>query len=135
VGAVYTIGVATGVGVAIGILAAVLFPRWPWVLVPAAAVAVAIALSVAGWPEAVGAGVGACAGAIGARPVVIGALRRGGTRTGLAVLVGLAALAVAALAFIPVVGYLLVVSVPWLGVRLRSRLPERFAGLRTLARD
>jgi hypothetical protein len=135
VGALYTIGVATGVGVAVGLLAAVLFPRWPWVALPAAAVAVAIALAVESWPEAVGAGIGACAGALGATPVVIGALRRGGTRTGLAVIVALAALAVAALAFIPVVGYLLAVSVPWLGARLRSRMPERFAGLRTLARD
>jgi hypothetical protein len=79
--------------------------------------------------------VGGVAGALGAAPVVAGALRRGGTRGGLALLVGLGALAVAALAFVPALGYLESVALPALGLRLRSRLPDRFAGLRTLARD
>ena len=42
---------------------------------------------------------------------------------------------VAALAFVPLVGYVLVVALPLLGLRARSREPERHAGLRTLARD
>jgi hypothetical protein len=42
---------------------------------------------------------------------------------------------VAALAFVPGLGYLEAVALPALGLRLRSRLPDRFAGLRTLARD
>ena len=50
-------------------------------------------------------------------------------------LVGLAGVGVAALAFIPVVGYLEAVVIPVLAVRLRRREGGRFAGLRILARD
>ena len=64
-----------------------------------------------------------------------GALRRGGTRGGIAALVGGAAVVAAALAFIPVVGYVEAVVLPVFGLRTRSREPERHAGLRTLARD
>ena len=64
-----------------------------------------------------------------------GTLRRGGTRGGTATLLALAALAGAALAFVPVVGYLEALAVPALGVRLRRRAPERHAGLRSLAKD
>jgi hypothetical protein len=46
----------------------------------------------------------------------------------------LVALAGAALAFVPVVGYLEAIVVPALGLRLRRRAPERHAGLRTLAK-
>ena len=81
------------------------------------------------------ASLGGLAGAFGAAPIVAGALRRGGTRLGLAVLVGLAALLTAALAFVPLVGYLEAVALPAVGLRLRRREPERHAGLRTLARD
>jgi hypothetical protein len=66
---------------------------------------------------------------------VTGALRRGGTRGGTATLVALAALVTAGLAFVPVVGYLEAVALPALALRLRRREPERYAGLRTLARD
>ena len=45
----------------------------------------------------------------------------------------LAAVAVALLALIPVVGYLEFLALPFLAVRLRRRRPERYAGLRTLA--
>jgi hypothetical protein len=74
-------------------------------------------------------------GSLGASPVVSGALRRGGTRGGTALLVGIAALIAAALAFVPVLGYLEAAALPVLGRRLRRREPERHAGLRTLARD
>jgi hypothetical protein len=50
------------------------------------------------------------------------------------VLVAGAALVVAALAFIPIVGYLEAVVVPVLAARLRGRAAERYAGLRTLAK-
>jgi hypothetical protein len=90
---------------------------------------------VFGWPEAIAGAVGGVLGALGATPVVSGALRRGGTRGGIALLVGLAALVAAALAFVPVVGYLEAAVLPVLGRRLRRREPERHAGLRTLARD
>jgi hypothetical protein len=41
----------------------------------------------------------------------------------------------AALALVPFLGYLEAVAVPALATRARHRRPERFAGLRTLARD
>ena len=90
-GAWYWIGVLAGLGVALGILAAGVVPRWI-----VAAVAAAIAGGVIGivafkWDEAVGGAVGGLAGGFGAAPIVAGALRRGGTRGGLATLVGLVA--------------------------------------------
>jgi hypothetical protein len=134
-GSWYWIGVLAGVGVAIGLLSVGLFPRWI-VAVPAALVAGAVgAAAFAGWDEAVAGLLGAVCGVLGAVPLVVGALRRGGTRVGLAAFVALGSLAVAAIAFIPVAGFLEAVALPGLGLRLRSREPERHAGLRTLARD
>ncbi|HZD87877.1 MAG TPA: hypothetical protein VE088_07720, partial [Gaiellaceae bacterium] len=66
---------------------------------------------------------------------VAGALRRGGTRGGVAVIVTGAALLAAGLAFVPVAGYLEALALPALAARLRRTRPERYAGLRTLARD
>ena len=80
-------------------------------------------------------GLGGAFGALGASPLVAGTLRRGGTRGGTAVLLWIAAAVVAALAFVPVVGYVEALAVPALGLRLRRRAPERHAGLRTLAKD
>jgi hypothetical protein len=67
--------------------------------------------------------------------VVAGTLRRGGTRFGTAALFAVVALVIAALAWIPAVGYLEATVIPALGARLRGRVPERYAGLRSLARD
>jgi hypothetical protein len=103
--------------------------------VVAVVVAVAIGLVFGQWDEAVGGAAGAVCGALGSAPLVRGALRRGGTPGGTALLLALAALVGAALAFVPVVGYLEAVAVPALGARLRSRAPDRHAGLRSLARD
>ena len=50
-------------------------------------------------------------------------------------LVGLASLVLAALALVPVVGYLEAVALPAVAARARRRRPERYAGLRSLARD
>jgi hypothetical protein len=134
-GAWYWIGVLAGVGVAFGLVAAAIVPRWLVAAVLAAVVGAAVGLLVFGWPEAVAGGVGGIAGAFGAAAVVVGALARGGTRGGVALLVVAGAVVVAALAFIPILGYLLVGVAPAIGFRLRSRMPERYAGLRTLARD
>jgi hypothetical protein len=49
-------------------------------------------------------------------------------------LVAGAALVVAGLAWIPAVGYLEALALPALAARLRRRAPERYAGLRTLAK-
>ncbi|HEY4413638.1 MAG TPA: hypothetical protein VGN06_11620, partial [Gaiellaceae bacterium] len=78
---------------------------------------------------------GGLAGAFGAAQIARGALRRGGTRGGTATLVALGALAVAGLAWVPVLGYLEALALPVLAARLRRRAPERYAGLRTLAKD
>jgi hypothetical protein len=134
-GAWYWIGVLAGVGVALGLVAAAIVPRWLIAAAIAVVAGIVVGFFVFAWPEAVAGGAGGGAGAFGAAAVVIGALARGGTRLGIALLVAAGALVVAALAFIPVVGYLLLVAAPALGFRLRSRLPERYAGLRTLARD
>jgi hypothetical protein len=131
----YWIGVIVGVGVALGILGAGIVPRWLIAAVPAALVAGAIGLLEFGWDDGAGGLAGGLAGAFGAAPIVAGALRRGGTRGGLALLVGLGALGAAALAFVPAVGYLEAIVLPALAVRLRRKAPERYAGLRTLARD
>lgn len=134
-GAWYWIGVAVGLGAALGVLAAALVPR---ALLAAGAALVAgavVGYLLRDWGGAIGGAAGGIAGGLGAAPIVAGALRRGGTRGGLALLVGLGALAVAALAFVPVVGYLEAIVVPIVGLRLRARAPERHAGLRSLARD
>ena len=47
---------------------------------------------------------------------------------------GSPALVLAALALVPVVGYVEGVVVPLLGLRIRRRAAERYAGLRTLAK-
>jgi hypothetical protein len=87
------------------------------------------------WWGAIAGAVGGVLGIVGATPTVRGALARGGTRGGTALLVGGAALVLAALSFVPVLGYLLALAVPVLGLRARRRAGERHAGLRILARD
>lgn len=131
----YTVGILVGVGAAIGLAATGVLRRVVVSLVVAVAVTVAIGFAFGQWDEAVGGLAGAVCGSVGSAPLVAGALRRGGTRGGTATLLALGALAGAALAFVPALGYLEAVAVPALGLRLRRRSPERHAGLRTLARD
>lgn len=135
----YWIGVCTGLGVAIGVLlAAVLVGSrmaFTAALVLAVGAGVGLGFLIGDWPEAVGGGGGGALGAIGSAQVASGALRRGGARFGTAVFVGLAAVVLAALAWIPAVGFLEAAVVPALGGRLRGRAPERYAGLRSLAKD
>jgi hypothetical protein len=134
-GAWYWIGVAAGVGAALGVLAQGVLrdPRFAW---PASVVAGAGAgYLLEEWPGGVAATAGALLAAIGANPVVRGALARGGTRGGTAALVAGAALVIGLLALIPVLGYLLALALPAVGARLRRRRGDRHAGLRILARD
>jgi hypothetical protein len=135
VGDWYTVGILVGLGAAIGVAATGALRRALLGLVVAVAAAVAIGFGVWQWDEAVGGAAGAVCGALGSAPLVSGTLRRGGTRGGTAMLLGAAALVGAALAFVPVLGYLEAVAVPALGARLRRRAPERHAGLRSLAKD
>ncbi len=134
----YRIGLAAGLGVGVGVLfAGVLGPTRAGLWGTAALAAVAgagIGLAIQNWHEALAGAIGGAAGAAGASLLVRGALGRGGTRGGTAVLMGVAGLALAALALVPVVGYLEVIAVPLLGTRRRGD-SGRYAGLRILARD
>ncbi|HET7567905.1 MAG TPA: hypothetical protein VFJ91_07935 [Gaiellaceae bacterium] len=143
-GAWYWIGVSAGLGTGAGVLLV------GFVGAARAAIAGAVAVAIAagaglGWAidswqagswgdMALGA-VGGLGGSFGAAQVVAGALRRGGTRFGTAALVAAAAVVVAALGLVPALGYLEAIALPALAARIRRRRPERYAGLRTLARD
>jgi hypothetical protein len=138
-GSWYWIGVAAGLGVAVGVLLAGLFAGTRIALTAALVLAVgagvAIGFGLGQWDEAVGGGAGGALGSLGAAQLVSGTMRRGGARFGVAVFVGLAAVVLAAVAWIPIAGYLTAVVVPAFAARLRGRAPERYAGLRSLARD
>ena len=116
----YTIGLALGIGTALGALFAGLLSSTP--LGRAAAIVLAGAI-------------GGVLGAAAAVVIVSGAFRRGGTRTGLALIVAALAAGLAGLALIPGAGYLEAVALPLLAVRLRRSQADRYAGLRSLARD
>ena len=135
----YTIGIALGLGAALGVLFAGLLSATPLGRL-AAVVLAGVAGAVAGvviddWTELVAGAAAGLAGGAAAVVVVSGALRRGGTRSGLALIVCAAAVGLAALAFVPVLGYLEAVALPALAARLRRTHSERYAGLRSLAKD
>jgi len=143
-GSWYWIGVCAGLGAGAGVLLAGLAGATRNALIAAGVLALAAGAGIGfavdgqwpgGWGDVVAGLLGGLAGAFGASQVVSGALRRGGTRGGTAVLVAVVALVVAALALVPVLGYLLALGLPVLAARLRKRAPERYAGLRTLAKD
>jgi hypothetical protein len=145
VGAWYWIGVSAGLGAAVGILvAAAVGAAVRVVLVAAGVAALLVGAGVGfgidewqpgGWEDIVlGAG-GALLGLLAAAFTGTGALRRGGTRVGTGALLGCAAFVVAALAWIPAAGYVIALALLLLVVLLRRARPERYAGLRTLARD
>jgi hypothetical protein len=139
VGEWYRIGLAVGLGVGCGVLlAGFLAASRAGLLVAAAlgaAAGVGIGFLVDNWDEAVGGAAGAIVGTAAAAQIVSGALRRGGTRGATGFLVAGAAIVAAGLAFVPGLGYVEAVALPALAARLRRRAPERYAGLRTLARD
>jgi hypothetical protein len=139
-GAWYWIGVSAGLGAAAGVFIAGVSARAAAV---AAAVSAAAGLGIGfaidawkpgGWGDVAAGAAGGFLAALGAAVIVRGALRRGGTRGGTALLVALAAVAVGIFAWAPVVGYLEALALPAFAARLRRRQPERYAGLRTLAK-
>lgn len=136
---VYWIGVFLGLGLAFGVLfAGLLGASRAGLLAGVALAGVAgfvLGLALADEADAAAGAIGGIFGAVATGEIVRGALRRGGARLGTALLVGGAALAVAVLAFVPLVGYLETLALPVLAARMRRRRPERYAGLRTLARD
>jgi hypothetical protein len=136
-GAWYWIGVSAGLGAAIGVLVAGIAARGAAVvgLLVGAGIGYAIdAWQPGSWGDILAAALGGALAGLGAAVIVRGALRRGGTRGGTAILVAGAALVAAGLAFVPVAGYLVALALPAFAARLRRRQPERYAGLRTLAK-
>jgi hypothetical protein len=134
----YSIGVFAGLGVALGVAAAGVFGGRRFALAApfvAAVIGIALGIALADAPEAAAAGLGGFLGGVGALELVRGALGRGGTPLVTALLVLGAAVVVAGLAFVPIVGYVELVALPAVGMRLRKRAGKRYAGLRTLARD
>jgi hypothetical protein len=135
----YRIGLALGLGIGIGgLLSALVAPRRALlavVAIAAVAVGAGVGYLIGGWHEAIGGGIGGVLGSLVIATIVAGTLKRGGTRGGTATLVGLGSLALAALAVVPFLGYVEAVALPALTGRARRRQPERYAGLRSLARD
>jgi hypothetical protein len=139
-GAWYWIGVAAGLGAAAGVLVSglVRVAVAALVLAGAAGAGLGVALDAwqpGSWGDVAAGAAGGLLAALGAVQIVRGALRRGGTRGGTALLVTGAALAAAGIAWVPALGYVEAIVLPALAARLRRRQPERYAGLRTLARD
>jgi hypothetical protein len=139
VGDWYWIGVCAGLGVGIGVLVTALLGAMRTALVLALAsaggIGLLVGLGLGEWDEAIGGAAGGVLGTLGGAQVVAGTLRRGGTRFGTAAFGGVGAIVLAALAWIPAVGYLEAAIVPAVAGRLRRRVPERYAGLRSLAKD
>ena len=135
----YTAGVFAGFGVGLGVMLAGLLARSRAGTLAALGLALlggaAIGAVSYGWEQALTGAFGGTAGALGATQVVRGTLRRGGTRAGTALLVGAAAAGLAALALVPLLGYVEALAVPGLAARLRRRAGRTYAGLRILARD
>jgi hypothetical protein len=137
-GAWYTIGLCLGLGLGIGlILSGLLGVNGAGVGVAALlaiAAGAAVGIAVGELAETVAGGIAGLLGALSAATIVQGAIRRGATRMGVAAYVGMTGVLVCLLALIPIVGYLEVVVLPLLAVRMRGRQAARYAGLRTLAK-
>jgi hypothetical protein len=135
----YTIGLALGIGTALGALFAGLLSSTPLgravAIVLAGVAGAAVGFLIDDWTELLAGAIGGVLGAAAAVVIVSGAFRRGGTRTGLALIVAALAAGLAGLALIPGAGYLEAVALPLLAVRLRRSQADRYAGLRSLARD
>jgi hypothetical protein len=132
------IGISAGAGAAIGVLVAGVLARTPRAPVTAALVALAVAGLLAwlvfDWKSAIAGAVGGALGGYGAGVFASGAVRRGGTAGGTALLLAGAAAVAFALALIPVVGFFEAIAIPALALRARQRAGEKYAGLRTLAK-
>jgi hypothetical protein len=135
----YRIGVAAGIGAGGALLAAGWLARTrPGALLAiliGAGIGILVGFGIGDWKVALGGAIGGLLGGLGGAPLAAGTLRRGGTTTGTGILIGLAGLGIAALALVPFLGYLEALALPALSNRARRREPERYAGLRTLARD
>jgi len=134
----YEIGITLGIGVAAGIafagvLAGLRF-GFAITLLGALVVSAPAGLLVNGWIGAGGGVVGAMIGAASAAAIVRGAKLRGATLGGTAFLLLGAAVVVGLLALIPTVGYFEAIVLPVVAVRRARGGPEKYAGLRSLAK-
>jgi hypothetical protein len=135
---IWLMGIAAGIGTALGLAAAGAFARSDRAPLLAAAVAL-VGGGLLGWllfdwkAGLVGAIAGVLSG-FGAGTFARGAVRRGGTPGGTAVILVGAALLALALSFIPIVGFVEAIAIPVVGLRSRQRAGEKYAGLRTLAK-
>ena len=135
----YRVGVAVGIGTGAALVAAGWLARTRagalLAILIGVAVGIVVGFALDDWKDAVGGAIGGALGGLGGAPLAAGTLRRGGTTTGTGILIGLAGLGVAALALVPFLGYLEALALPAFSARASRRQPERYAGLRTLARD
>jgi hypothetical protein len=135
VGSWYTIGATLGAGVGLGVILAGLFGSSTKGLIGALLVGLVLTVPFVlnfETSAAVAAVIGPVIGVLSGHVVVQGALRRGGTRLGVAGFMAIGGLVLMLVSGVPGVGYLVAVGVPVYAVRLRGRQPTRFAGLRTL---
>ena len=135
----YWLGVALGLGVALcASVGALLAPFRGAALLSAILAALGgyglAALLFLGPVAALAGAAGGIAGGILSAELARRTLKRGGTRGATAILLLGAALVVAALAFVPALGYIEFVLAVILALRLGRGGGDRFAGLRTLAR-
>jgi hypothetical protein len=136
----YWLGVALGIGVALGVtLGAFPAPVRRAALLSAVIAApggyALAAVFFLGPVAALAGAAGGIAGGLFSAELARRTLRRGGTRGATAILLLGAALVAAAVAFVPALGYVETVLAGVLAVRLARGGSDRFAGLRTLARD
>ncbi len=137
-GAWYSIGVTLGLALGVGVILSGLLS------VNTVGVGVAVLLGTAAglglgyvigdMAETVAGAIGGLLGALSAAAVVVGAMRRGATRVGVAAYVGVVGILIGLVALVPITGYVMAVALPLLAARLRGREAARFAGLRTLAK-
>jgi hypothetical protein len=133
----YLIGIALGGGAGIGVIAAGLLARLTGATVVAiagAVVAAGVAFAFFGVTEVAFGAAGGVVGGASASAFTRGALRRGGTSGGTALIVVGLGVMLTLIAAIPALGYVEVVALPALAARARRRAAEKYAGLRTLAR-
>jgi hypothetical protein len=135
---IWRISISAGAGAALGLAAAGLLARSARAPFAAAVLALvaggALAWLAFDWKAAIAGAAGGLLGGFGAGVFVRGAVKRGGTASGTAVLLVGAAAVAFALALIPIVGFLEAVAIPAFALRARQRAGEKYAGLRTLAK-
>ena len=140
VGLWYWLGVALGLGAALGIAIGALLASFPGAT-PLSALVGAIggyALAAAfllGFVAAISGAAGGIVGGCGSSELARRTVSRGGTRLGTAILLFAVALVAGGLAFVPALGYFEAVLLGIFTLRLLRGGSDRFAGLRTLARD